>query len=303
MGANVITQLFLPLALAIIMFGMGLSLTFGDFKRILIYPKAVTLGLFNQLILLPIVAFGLIHLFGLEPELAVGLMILAACPGGATSNLITHLSKGDGALSITLTAFSSLITVITIPFLVNFSLVYFLPAGEAQQLNVLGTVLSVLIITIVPVILGMLILKNSPELAKKWEVLFKKISAIFFVIILIAAILKEKDHMLDFFIQAGPVALVLNLSTLALGYFSGRIFKLDPKQSITVAIESGIQNGTLGITIAATLLVNSVMSIPSAIYSLIMFGTAAVIIISGNRRKENEPLLGSELSPPVKIKQ
>jgi bile acid:Na+ symporter, BASS family len=290
MESNVLTQLFLPLALAVIMFGMGLSLTFNDFKRILIYPKAVTLGLINQLILLPLVAFGLIHLFNLQPELAVGLMILAACPGGATSNLITHLSKGDAALSITLTAFSSLITVVTIPFLVNFSIIYFLPNGEEQQLNILGTVISVLLITIIPVFLGMMIFKKAPRLAKKWDVPFRKVSAIFFVIIVIAAVLKEKDQMLEFFAQAGPVALTLNLSTLALGYFSGKMFKLNSRQSITLAIESGIQNGTLGIMIAATLLMNSVMSIPSAIYSLIMFGTAAGLIISGNKKKQNQAI-------------
>src|SRR5688572_17285015 len=154
MEASILTQLFLPLALAIIMFGMGLSLTPGDFKRILIYPKAVAIGLCNQLIFLPLVAFGLILLFGLEREAAVGLMILSACPGGATSNLITHLAKGDSALSITLTAFSSMITVLTIPFVVNFSLNYFMPGGEVQQLNVVGTVISVLFITVIPVAAG-----------------------------------------------------------------------------------------------------------------------------------------------------
>lgn len=283
MGSSIITQIFLPLALAVIMFGMGLSLRFGDFKRILIYPKAVAIGLTNQLILLPLVAFGLIKVFGLHTELAVGLMILAACPGGATSNLITHLAKGDAALSITLTAFSSLIAVFTIPFIVNFSILYFIPSGEEQQLNVLGTVISVIFITIIPVALGMIILKKAPLLAQKWDAPFRKLSAIFFVLILIAAILKEREHLLEYFAEAGPVALVLNLSTLGIGYMSGRIFGLGEKQSITIAIESGIQNGTLGITIAATLLVNSTMTIPSAIYGLLMFVTAGLVIAWGNR--------------------
>lgn len=286
MEPNILTQLFLPLALAVIMFGMGLSLRFEDFKRILIYPKAVSIGLFNQIILLPLVAFGLIKVFGLQTELAVGLMILAACPGGATSNLITHLAKGDSALSITLTAFSSLITVLTIPFIVNFAILYFITSGEAQQLNVFGTVISVIFITIIPVAIGMMVLKKAPQLAQKWDAPFRKISAIFFVVILLAAILKERENLIEYFTEAGPVALVLNLSTLALGYFSGKIFGLSKKQSITIAIESGIQNGTLGITIAATLLVNSTMTIPSAIYGLLMFGTAALIIFFGNRKVE-----------------
>lgn len=284
MEASILTQLFLPLALAVIMFGMGLSLRFDDFKRILIYPKAVAIGLTNQLILLPLVAFGLIKLFGLQTELAVGLMILAACPGGATSNLITHLAKGDSALSITLTAFSSLIAVFTIPFIVNFAILYFIPSGESQPLNVFGTVISVIFITIIPVAIGMMVLKKSPQLAQKWDAPFRKISAIFFVIILLAAILKERENLAEYFAEAGPVALTLNLATLALGYFSGKILGLSKKQSTTIAIESGIQNGTLGITIAATLLVNSTMTIPSAIYGLLMFGTAGIIIFLGNRK-------------------
>jgi bile acid:Na+ symporter, BASS family len=284
MEASILTQLFLPLALAVIMFGMGLSLRFDDFKRILIYPKSVAIGLTNQLVLLPLVAFGLIKVFGLQTELAVGLMILAACPGGATSNLITHLAKGDSALSITLTAFSSLITVFTIPFIVNFAILYFIPNGEEQQLNVFGTVISVIFITIIPVAIGMMVLKKSPQLAQKWDAPFRKISAIFFVIILLAAILKERENLIEYFAEAGPVALTLNLATLILGYFSGIIFGLDKKQSTTIAIESGIQNGTLGITIAATLLVNSTMAIPSAIYGLLMFGTAGLVIFLGNRK-------------------
>jgi bile acid:Na+ symporter, BASS family len=285
MQPSVITELFLPLALAVIMFGMGLSLTLTDFKRILIYPKAVTIGLFNQILLLPVIAFFLAKAFQLPPELAVGLMILAACPGGATSNLITHLAKGDTALSITLTAFSSMITVITIPFLVNFSLGYFMSEGEDLQLDVLGTVISVLVITIIPVVLGMLVLKKAPELAKRWDAPFRKISAVFFVVIIVAAIAKEKDNLVQFFIEAGPASLALNLATLGLGYGIAKAAGLNFRQSLTISVESGIQNGTLGITIAATLIMNSVMTIPSAIYSLIMFGTAALVIFWGNRKK------------------
>jgi BASS family bile acid:Na+ symporter len=284
MESSILTQLFLPLALAVIMFGMGLSLTFGDFRRILIYPKAVAIGLANQIILLPLVAFGLIYVFGLQAELAVGLMILAACPGGATSNLITHLAKGDSALSITLTAFSSLITVFTIPFVVNFAILYFIPDGKEQQLDIFGTVISVIFITILPVLIGMLVLKKAPQLAQKWDAPFRKLSAVFFVVILLAAILKERSNLLENFAQAGPVALALNMATLGLGYLSGMVFGLGKKQSTTIAIEAGIQNGTLGITIAATLLVNSTMAIPSAIYGLLMFGTAGLVIFWGNRK-------------------
>jgi BASS family bile acid:Na+ symporter len=282
MQSSVLTELFLPFSLAVIMFGMGLSLRIEDFKRILIYPKAVGIGLLNQLIFLPIIAFGIANLFELPAELAVGLMILAVCPGGATSNLITHLAKGDAALSITLTAFSSVITVFTIPFLVNYSIGYFIPGGEAQQLEVVGTVVSVLVITIIPVALGMLVFAKMPKLASKLDLPFRRISAIFFVIIVVAAVLKEKENLVRYFVEAGPAALTLNVSTLLLSFGTARLFKLPFRQGLTIAIESGIQNGTLGITIAATLLMNSVMTIPSAIYSLIMFGTAALVIFFGN---------------------
>jgi len=283
MQSSLLTELFLPFSLAVIMFGMGLSLRVEDFKRILIYPKAVGIGLLNQLVLFPIIAFGIAKAFSLPPELAVGLMILAVCPGGATSNLITHLAKGDSALSITLTACSSVITVFTIPFLVNFSIAYFIPGGEAKQLEVVGTVVSVLFITLIPVALGMITLAKAPRLAEKWDQPFRKISIVFFVVIVGAAILKERENLVQYFIEAGPAALALNLSTLALSFAMAKWTGLPFRQGLTIAIESGIQNGTLGITIAATLLVNSVMSIPSAIYSLLMFGTAALVILWGNK--------------------
>ena len=284
MESSILTELFLPLALAVIMFGMGLSLTLSDFKRILIYPKAVLLGLINQIVLLPVVAFFIANGLGLSPELAVGLMILAACPGGATSNLITHLAKGDTALSITLTAFSSMITVLTIPFVVNFSIGYFILGGEGQQLEILGTVISVLVITIIPVAIGMLVLKKVPALAKKLEIPFRQFSTVFFILIVVSAFVKERSNLVQFFIDAGPASLALNLATLGLGYGVSKVAGLNFRQSLTIAVESGIQNGTLGITIAATLIVNSVMTIPSAIYSLIMFGTAALVILWGNRK-------------------
>ena len=283
MESNILTAVLMPLALGVIMLGMGLSLTIADFKRVIIYPKAVAIGLANQLILLPLVAFGLIQLFGLQTELAVGMMILAACPGGATSNLISNLAKGDTALSITLTAFSSLITVFTIPLIVNFALVRFMPDGEVAQLNVFHTVVSVLVITILPVSIGMLVRSKAQVFALKMENPVKVLSAIFLALIIMAAVLKEKENVLEFFKQAGPVALALNVTMLAIGFYGSRLLKLTERQSATVSIETGIQNGTLGIAVAVTIIGNSEMSIPSAIYSLIMFATAGVVIYIGNR--------------------
>ncbi|MFA0963644.1 bile acid:sodium symporter family protein [Roseivirga sp. BDSF3-8] len=291
MESSILTAVLLPLALGIIMLGMGLSLTPADFKRIFLYPKAATAGLLCQLVLLPLVAYLLCKAWNLEAELAVGIMILAACPGGATSNLIAHLAKGDTALSITLTAFSSLLAVITIPLIVNFAIVEFIPTGQEQQLDVLKTVLSVLIITLIPVAIGMLIRSRSVRFAGRMERPVRVMSAILLVAIIFAAILKERANVIGFFVEAGPVALSLNLVMLAIGYFGSRILRLNSRQSTTISIETGIQNGTLGIAIAATIIGNSQMAIPPAIYSLIMFFTAGVIIFLGNKKSKEEKQL------------
>ncbi|WP_113922295.1 bile acid:sodium symporter family protein [Cognataquiflexum aquatile] len=283
MQDSVITAVFLPLALAFIMLGMGLSLTLKDFKNIFVYPKAMILGLTNQLILLPIFGYALIQLFGLTGAMAVGVMILAACPGGATSNLITHLSKGDTALSISLTAVSSMVTIISIPLIVNFAISHFGEEGSIT-LPVMETIIQIAGVTVVPVSIGMILHKKFPKLSQKADRPVRIASAVFFALILIAAILKERENLVDFFIQSGPITLMLNLLTLTVGFFLARVFLLSKRQAITIAIESGIQNGTLGIMIAATLLKNSEMTIPIAIYSLIMFMTAAVIIILTNRK-------------------
>lgn len=283
MQDSVITAVFLPLALAFIMLGMGLSLTLKDFKNIFVYPKAMILGLTNQLILLPVFGYALIQLFGLTGAMAVGVMILAACPGGATSNLITHLSKGDTALSISLTAASSLVTIISIPLIVNFAISHFGEEGSIT-LPVMETIIQIAGVTVVPVSIGMILHKKFPKLSQKADRPVRIASAVFFALILIAAILKERENLVDFFIQSGPITLMLNLLTLTVGFFLARVFLLSKRQAITIAIESGIQNGTLGIMIAATLLKNSEMTIPIAIYSLIMFMTAAVIIILTNRK-------------------
>jgi len=225
------------------------------------------------------------------PELAVGIMILAACPGGPTSNLITHISRGDTALSITLTAISSLIVVITIPLIVNFSLSHFLEVGEYVPLPVLKTMISVIIITLVPVTIGMFIRAKAQSFAEKMSKPVKIASGVLLFVIILAAILADKENFVNFFQQAGPVALSLNLAMLLVGYFSARLFRLRIDQSITISIESGIQNGTLGIAIAATLLHNPTMTISPAIYSLIMFATAGVIIAWMNLRFKGRELV------------
>jgi BASS family bile acid:Na+ symporter len=282
MEKNIISSILLPATLAFIMLGMGLSLTVGDFKRVIVAPKAIIIGLIAQMVLLPIIGFLLIQVFGLSGALAVGLMILAACPGGPTSNLISHLAKADLAISITLTAISSLLCVITIPLIVNFSIAYFGEAGSVQ-LPVMETMMQIVVITIIPVSIGMLIRGKATDFALKADKPVKILSAIFFTLILFLAIGKEWQTLVSNFTSLGPIIIALNVLTMVVGLLLASVFKLPIKQRVAIAIESGIQNGTLGIMIAVTLLGSSQMALPIAGYGILMFISAIFVIIIGNR--------------------
>ena len=238
------SAIILAVSLAIIMLGMGLSLVAEDFKRIFLEPKSILIGLTNQLILLPVIAFGLASMFPLQPEIAVGVMILAACPGGATSNLIAHLAGADTALSVTLTAFSSFITILTIPFIVNFSLEQFLEEGNMIQLDVVQTFLQILMIIIIPVTIGMLIRKYKENFALKMAKPVRIASALILILVIVGIIIKEKDTLAESFQQAGLVVITLNLVVMFVGYYSAKMFSISNKRALSIAIESGIQNGT-----------------------------------------------------------
>ena len=287
MEASIVTSVLLPLALFIIMLGMGLSLVIDDFKRVAQYPKAAAIGLTNQLLLLPLIGFAIASVSGLPGELCVGLMILAACPGGVTSNLISHLSKGDTALSISLTAISSVASIITIPLIINFAIGYFLDADTVMKPPIKDIVIPIIAITILPVSVGMFVKSKKPDFASRMDKPVKIFSAVFLLLIIIAAIIKEKQLLMDYFGQVWMATLGLNVATMLLGYAAARIFKLTLPQSITISIESGIQNGTLGLVIATTVLQNSQMTITPAIYSLLMFGTGALMVFYFGRRKDN----------------
>ncbi|WP_299260091.1 bile acid:sodium symporter family protein [uncultured Aquimarina sp.] len=278
-----ISTIILAASLFIIMLGMGLSLVIADFKRILIYPKAILVGLTNQLIILPLIGFAIASLFPLRPEIAIGIMILAACPGGATSNLISHLAKGDIALSVTLTAFSSLITIITIPFIVNFSLLYFLSEDQAIQLNVIETIIQILVIIIVPIGIGMIIRKYNESFALRMAKPVKIASALVLALVIVGILVKEKDNFISYLQEAGLVALLLNILTMGIGYYSAKLFRVHHKGAMSIAIESGIQNGTLAISIAIAILHNTSFAIAPAVYSLLMFFTGGIAIFFGIR--------------------
>ncbi len=269
-----IIDVFLPLSLIFIMFTLGIGLTGQDFANLLNNPRAFLIGIVNQMILLPTVAFFIILLIGVTKELAVGIMILASCPGGVTSNIITKLAKGDTALSISYTAVISLLTIITLPIITVLSMKYFIGA-EAQALNILLLGLTMFFITAIPVCLGLLVRKKNKFFADNFEQLATKISTILFIIIIIGALVSEYQTFIENIFQIGPAIILLILSMLITGYKSSIWFKMNSQQSITVAIESGIQNGTVGITVG-NIIINpetglSILSIPSGVYSILMY--------------------------------
>lgn len=274
MQENSLLTSILPIALGIIMLGLGLSLTIADFKRVVKYPKAVFIGLFCQMIILPFVCFGVAKLFGLGPELAVGLMLLSASPGGPTANLFSHLSNGDVALNITLTALNSVLTLVTLPLIVELSLSNFMT--DKDIIMPFNKIIEVFLIVLIPVSIGMIVNAKAETFARSLDKPVKILSAVFLVLVIVGAILKEKAHIGEYFQQIGLAALSFNVLSLLVGFFVPLLFKVEKKQAIAVGMEIGIHNGTLAIFIALNILKNDTMSIPPAIYSLIMFFTAAI---------------------------
>ena len=275
---TLVNSVIIPICLFLIMMGMGLTLVTNDFKRVLKYPKAVGIGLTNQLILLPIIGFALANIMPLRPEYAVGVMLLVLCPGGTTSNLFTYLAKGDVALSVTMTAIASVITVFTIPIVLSFSLIYFMGSGSEFELPVVKTMLTLVVLTIVPISVGMLIKRYAPTVADRSQVYVSRFGVIFLTFLVLFLSYVQRDIIVDAFIATGPVSVLLNLSTMALGYYSSKWFGLNWAQRTSVTLEVGLQNSTLSIFMALTLLSNYDMSMMPAIYTLVMFLSAGILV-------------------------
>ncbi len=277
MSADPLLVIFLPAALGIIMLGLGLSLSLADFARVAQFPKPVLVGLFCQLLVLPLVCFVIASSFGLAPALAVGLMLLAASPGGTTANLYSHLAHGDVALNITLTAVSSVIAILSMPLIVNLSISHFMEGDQALPLQ-FAKVVQVFVIVLGPVAIGMLLKRQLPTFAARMEKPVKIISALFLLLIILLAIVKDWATVLEYAPQVGLAALVFNLISLAVGYWVPRMLKLSLRQSIAIGMEIGIHNGTLAIALALSpaLLNNPTMAIPAALYGFIMFFTAGL---------------------------
>ncbi|PCE64735.1 bile acid:sodium symporter family protein [Sediminicola luteus] len=276
---NSTSGIILAISLIIIMFGMGLSLTLNDFKRTLIYPKAVIIGLISQMIILPLIGYAIAVGLGLSATSSIGIMLLAACPGGPTSNMLAYLAKGDLALSVSLTAISSIITIFSIPLIVQLALIEF--ANQSQLINVdaITMIKQLVVVVILPISLGMLINAKKPEFAAKMERPVKIASAVIFVLVVIGVVISIREVFMDYLKEAGIPAILLNLTTMAIGFTLAVLFKLNRPQAVSISIESGIQNGTLAITLATIALNNAEYSIVPAIYSLLMFGTATLVIV------------------------
>ncbi len=269
-----IIDLFLPLSLVFIMFTLGLGLTIDDFTNLIYAPRAFFVGMINQMILLPIAAFFIISLMGITKEMAVGIMILASCPGGVTSNIITKLAKGDTALSISYTAIVSIITIVTLPLITGFSMKHFMGA-DAPPLNLLSLGLTMFLITAIPVGIGMVVRFKFRIITDSYESAATKISTVLFIIIIIGALLSEWNVFINNLLGLGVGMILLMVIMIIIGYYSSKLFRMKNQQAVTVAIESGIQNGTVGITIGNIILNPdtglSILSIPSGVYSILMY--------------------------------
>ena len=275
---GIITDVVLPLSLAFIMFSLGLELKSSDFTRVIKQPKDFLIGAFSQIIILPFIALIIVMLWPLSPELAVGVMLIAAAPGGATSNIITSFAKGDVALSVSLTAIISLLCVITIPIIVIFSLNILMDTSTTISISIGDIAIKMFLIVTVPVVIGMLFRKFLSSISISFQPLAKKISAILFILVLLGAIVAEKNNVISYFAQAGLVTLVLNLLMMFIAFYIGKLFASGISQQKTITVECGLQNGTLAIVVATTLFNGGLYLIPAATYSLIMFFTSLIYV-------------------------
>lgn len=269
---SVFITLFLPVSLFIIMFSLGMALTLADFRRVVLFPRGITIGLLNLLLISPLLAFTLAVVFKLPPELAVGMVLLGASPGGTTANMLTHLARGDTALSITMTAISSVAAVVMTPLVLSLASSHFMSGELALQLDMSGIVVKVLIITLIPLSLGMLVRAQAETWAVRNEPLAKKIAMVFFVLVVAAALWSERTHIGDNLAVVGFAVLSLNVLAMTISYGLSTLAGLNGRQATAVSIELGVHNTTLAMAVGA--MVTPTMVIPAAVYGVFMFFTA-----------------------------
>lgn len=282
MEGSLFAAVLLPVALAVIMTTLGLSLTPADFRRVLVLPKGVAIGMLNLLLIAPLLAFAVAELYSLEPALAVGLVLLGAAPGGTTANMLTHLARGDTALSITMTAISSLTAVLTVPLFLELATNHFGATELNESVDMLGVVIRVLLITVVPLALGMYLRARWPQRIIAIEPRAKQIALGLFLAVIVGAIVAENERVLENLDDVAAAAITLNLAAMSVAYAISRVARLDDRQSTAIAIELGVHNATLAIAIGAS--IATVLTIPAAVYSAFMFITAGLFARFMHRR-------------------
>ncbi len=283
METSPLISIGLPISLFIIMVGIGLTLTLRDFGQVTRNPRSIVVGTVAQILLMPLVAFAIAPFLGLAPALAVGLVIIAACPGGTTSNLFVLLARGHIALSILLTVSASLITIITLPFFTNYALqMYF---GEAANISlpVGKTIAMLVVIVLLPVALGMFIRTKAPAKAQKAEGMVSIFGGFVLLLLIIALLWGSRERLPELLAQAGPAAFLLNLAGIVIGLGLSRLAGLSQRESLAIAVELGIKNGTIALMVTLTLLESSEMSIPAVVYSVLMYGFGCILIAMGRR--------------------
>jgi BASS family bile acid:Na+ symporter len=282
MEHSLFATVLLPIALAVIMVSLGLSLTLSDFRRVVVYPKGIAIGLANLLILSPLLAFAVAEIYGLNPELAVGLVLLGASPGGTLANLLTHLARGDTALSISMTATSSVAAVITVPLFLKLAVDHFDATGLDTQVSVIGVVVRVLLITVVPLALGMWLRARRPERVADLGSAFRRAAIVLFVGAVVGVIIAEHQRVIDNLGEVAAAAVTLNLAAMTASFTVARLARLDNRQATAIAMELGIHNSTLAIAIGAT--IATVLTVPAAVYASFMFIPAGLFAWLMHRR-------------------
>lgn len=269
-----VAEVALPLVLAFMMFTLGLGLTVADFSRVVARPRDVLVGLCMQIALLPLVAFALINVWPVSPEIAVGVMLIAVAPGGVTSNYLTSLARGDVALSVSMTAVTSLLSVATIPLILALAYRHIVAEPMSGEVSFLGTAISIFLIVTLPVALGMLFRRFAAQAAIKLEKPAHRVSTVFLVLVLAGAVLQQRDNVAAYFAEAGVLTLVLNVLMMMLALGLARLLQSGAAQQVAICMECGLQNGTLAIAVGVMLFGGGAYLIPAATYSLIMFATS-----------------------------
>ncbi|MFF9627318.1 bile acid:sodium symporter family protein [Streptomyces griseosporeus] len=287
-----LTTVFLPLALAVIMFGLGLSLTVDDFRRVRRHPRAVVVAMFCQLLLLPVLCLGLVVAFDLSPVLAVGMLLLAASPGGTTANLFSHLFGGDVALNVTLTAVNAVLAIVTLPIITNLALWHFEPdIGQDGMGLQFGKVLQVFALVLLPVAIGLVMRTRSEAFARRMDRPVRQLSVVVLVAVIIGALVAERDNLVDYLLDVGPAVLAFCVSSLTIGYFAPRLLRLDQRQSIACSMEIGVHNSAVSMTLAISVLGSVGLAVPAAVYGVLMYPVAALagVLMTRGSQTAEEP--------------